>query len=73
MPGRRWLVEAAGFPCTIEFEQDEWVVTFASTTVARADRLDTAIVRACGGLVSALEARALAEPVAKRASRKLGQ
>jgi hypothetical protein len=74
-PGAGWAVvcRSSGLPCAIEFEQDELVVTFASTTIARAARLETAIVRACGGLVSPLDARALAAPVAGQAPRKRRQ
>ena len=61
MVGRRWHVEAAGMPCTIERSNNgKWVVTLASTTVGRAESLPIAIVRAGGGLVTPSEAEALA-------------
>ena len=63
MGARRWTTEAAGLACTIEFDDDEWVVTIAEASVARASTLDTAIVRACGGLVGPAEARELAASV----------
>jgi hypothetical protein len=42
----RWDIEAAGFPCTVQLDDDEWVVTFASATVARDPDLVTAIMNA---------------------------
>lgn len=64
MAGRHWIVEVAGLPCRIDSENGEWVVILASTTIGRSIHLDTAIVRACGGLVSSEEARSLAASVA---------
>jgi hypothetical protein len=64
MGGRRWNLEAAGVPCTIEKgKAGEWVVTLASTTLGRDVSLVTAIVRAGGGLVSPSEAETVAASV----------
>jgi hypothetical protein len=60
LSGRRWEVEVGGLPCTIEFENGEWVVTLAEVSIAQSENLDAAIRRACGGLVSASEALELA-------------
>ena len=57
--GRQWRVEAAGLPCTIKREHGQWVVTIAAASVAHAADLQTAIVRASGGLLDAAMAREL--------------
>lgn len=68
MSVRRWHVDAAGIPCTIDApgEQGVWVVTMASITVSRGMNLAGAIVRAGGGLVSVAEAETLAGLVEAR-------
>lgn len=66
---RRWSAEAAELPCTIEVDGGgEWIVTIASASLARSRDLETAIVRAGGGLVSGAEAAALAAAVARLGS-----
>ena len=66
MAGSQWLIEVGGYPCTIERDQSGWVATFAATTVGRAATLDTAIIRACGDLITAADAAAMAASLTKR-------
>ena len=66
LSGRRWEVEVGGLPCTIEFDQGEWIVTLAQTSVAQSENLDTAILRACGALITSSEALELALSIRER-------
>lgn len=71
---RRWTTEAAGLPCTIEHANDGcWVVTIASATTSRRERLTEAILEASGGLVSEAEAFGLVVAIKYARDTKPGQ
>jgi hypothetical protein len=66
MSGRRCTFIASGLRCNAEHLDDEWRVTVAEVTVARAPDLARAIEEATGGLIAGEAASRAASSIRER-------